>query len=632
MKLTASFCELNTLGVVANFKDEIMAGLVGAVSDRDVAFKLLECLKIMEYKECNATTLMVLGSNANINLHKCLGKIDEIYNSLNGSAFQGETGFCNASWIHNPANIQKKILSPVSPDEIVLVKKGIIGIRESVPTLLANHEHQPYCEADVDFFCDLIHHNIKSGLHFLHAVREAEHHVEGSYSIVTMRRSESQRLLALRRGSPLVIGFGNNENFVASHLNAIVPFIESYLYLEEGDIADIRQHEVIIYDENNERVERTVYQVNVDIHSDQNVHINHFIKNEIFEQPHAILSMLQRHLSHQQVYIESFGKQAHTIFQYIQRVQIISDKESFNAALVGRYWIEELSGLPCQVQHASKNRYNLRCIENNTLFVTLSPSGEDAETIATLNIAKQLGYGGMLTIGNIPNSTLARESDLAIITTDNYYPSCIKPFASQLSALLLLAVALGRFNTFGVRKEAMLVEQLENFPKKIQQILKLDARISELAHNFADKRGAVIFANGIQYPVAMEGAQQLKEIAAMQVEVYPVNEFSRVSSVLIDPEMPVIALSSSGGILNRFLQEVVDFGANLTVIADKPVSLKNSDVNWVNLPWMDKILSPIAFVIPMQLLAYHVSVLKGIELNGHDGFMKSKYFREFRNG
>lgn len=410
-----------------------------------------------------------------------------------------------------------------------------------------------------------------------------------------------------------MIGLGKNENFIASDHNALLHVSEQFMYLEEGDIADITSKNVTIYDEKGKEVKRDIFTTDKNKDKAKKGKYTHLMLKEIYDQPDTILSTLQGRLNDQQVFVEAFGIDAPMYFSRIHRVEMVGSGTSYHAALVGRYWIEEIAGLPCQVEIASESRYRERIVEPNTLFVTLSQSGETVETVNALRKAKNLGYTASLTIGNAPDSSLVKESDLVLITGEgtNRNMTSIKDFTAQLTALSLLALSLGRYHRLDPIKEAVLAKKLINLPLKAQQTLKLDSYIKSLAPELTQRQRALFLGNGIQLPVAMEGAMKLKETSSIYAEAVLADDFDKLH-LETDTQTPIIAIAPPKPFFETFATKLAEQDRNVIVLTDEEDGMKDTDaIKVINLPAIDKLFAPITYVIPMQLLAYHVAVKKG---------------------
>lgn len=606
-----------------------MCGIVGAVAQRDVAPILLEGLKRLEYRGYDSAGMAVIGPQQNLLRHRALGKVCELQTMLSSNPLLGNTGIAHTRWATHGKPSEQNAHPHIAGDEIALVHNGIIENHEKLRERLLKSGCNLSSETDSELVAHLVYEQIKTGLDFLSAIQKVAKELEGAFAIGFIRRSEPGRLVALRSGSPLVIGMGIGENFLASDHLALLPVAQQFMYLEEGDVADIQRDQVKIYGQTGEAVKREIHVSDLSQDIAEKGPYRHFMLKEIFEQPRAVTSTLTGRTNKNRILVETFGTQAVELFKKIQRIQLIACGTSYHASLVGRHWLESLANIPCQVEIASEYRYRSKIIEPNTLFVTLSQSGETADTVGALRLAKSLGYENSLAICNVPESSLVRESGLAFMTGagPEIGVASTKAFTTQLTALLLLTIALGRFHGMSPETEAGLIEQLRLLPKQLEQALTLDKAISKLAKKFADKRHALFLGRGIQFPIALEGALKLKEISYIHAEAYPAGELKHGPLALVDADMPVIALASNDDVLEKLksnLQEVRAREGQLIVFADPTVNFeKDNTMEVITMPAVNKVLAPIVYTIPLQLLAYHVAVLKGTDVDQPRNLAKS---------
>lgn len=573
-----------------------MCGIVGAVSERNVVPFLIKSLKLLEYPGFDNASILVINEKHKIEQFETLTTVLELEKYIERHPLLSNIGIANTNW-NRSINTVETINSHSIREEIGLVQIGLIEEND-------NNEIVNY----------LIHHYINLGQDFLTAIRTAEKNIKGTFSFIGMLCTEPDHLKALCRGSTLVIGLGANENFIASDHTKLLPFTNEFIYLQEGDIADITKKTITIYDNNGVQVERQIYKTTSNKAKAQKGKYEHYMIKEIYDQPDTILSTLQGRVSEDQVNVETFGSNAAEFFGRIHRVQIVAKGSSFHAALAGRYWLESIAGTPCQVEMANESRYRARLVEPNTLFVALSQSGETIETLNALRTAKNLGYTATLAISNKPGSSIVKESDLVLLTGDGTGTNMtsIKDFTTQLLGLSLLAMALGRYHRLDKKSEANLVKKLKNLPNKTRQTLKLDTNIKNLSEELTDQERAIIFGNGIQLPVAMNGAMWLKETSSIYTDAYPADELNQAEFEYVDQRTPILALAPPETSFDDFLTKARDRYKNLIVFADEKQALKNSNgLRTINLPSVDELLTPITYIIPMQLLAYHVAVKKG---------------------
>ncbi len=605
-----------------------MCGIVGAVAQRDVALILLEGLKRLEYRGYDSAGIAVIDSNEHLQRHRAPGKVKELQGLLEATPLLGNTGIAHTRWATHGKPNENNAHPHFAGNEIALVHNGIIENHESLRAQLLASGCTLISETDSEIIAHLVHQQILAGLDFLSAVQKVALVLEGAFAIGFMRRTEPGRLLALRRGCPLVIGVGIGEHFLASDHLALLPVAQRFIYLEEGDLADIRRDKVTIYDADGISVERLTHTSTLRHEMAEKGKFRHFMLKEIFEQPYAVSSTLEGRLSREHILTQSFGPHAAELFSRIKRIQIVACGTSYHAGLVGRYWLESLAGIPCQVEIGSENRYRQQIVEPETLFITLSQSGETADTLGSLRLAKTLGYAATLAICNVPESSLVRESDSSFMTSagPEIGVASTKAFTTQLTSLLLLTTAICR-SRGNKQTEAILVKQLQDLPKKIEQALVLDQPIKQLAKFFADKHHALFLGRGIQFPIALEGALKLKEISYIHAEAYPAGELKHGPLALVDPEMPVIVLASADALLEKLksnLEEVRARGGQLIVFADEAAGIeKVLGTQVINMPAVDPLLAPIIYTIPLQLLAYHVAVLKGTDVDQPRNLAKS---------
>lgn len=607
-----------------------MCGIVGAVAQRDVAPILLEGLKRLEYRGYDSAGMAIIDAKQLVKRHRAVGKVKELAELLAAQPLYGSTGIAHTRWATHGKPSEQNAHPLISNEEVVVVHNGIIENHEVLRTKLLASGYRFSSETDTEVVAHLLHQYLAAGKDFLTAVQTVAKELEGAFAIVFMHRKEPGRLIGLRRGSPLVIGIGIGEHFFASDQLALLPVAQKFIYLAEDDLADITRDNVTIYDKENNIVRRAVQTSNLSHDVADKGQYRHYMLKEIFEQPEAVAATLQGRLSRHQILTNVFGERAEHILPKVKRVHIVACGTSYHAGMVGRYWLEELANIPCQVEIASEYRYRNPVVENETLFVTLSQSGETVDTLAAFRAAKTAGYLSTLVICNAPESSLVRESELVFLTHagPEIGVASTKAFTTQLVALLLLTIVLGRYQkSIDSKKEAELVESLESLPKKILNTLALDKTIQQLADHFADKHNSLFIARGVHYPIVLEGALKLKEISYIHAEAYPAGELKHGALALVDHEMPVIALAPANELIDKLksnLQEVRARGDDVILFCDEQVKLENTaDMRVIKLPEVEKILSPIIHTIPLQLLAYYVAVCKGTDVDQPRNLAKS---------
>ncbi|MEN8177242.1 MAG: glutamine--fructose-6-phosphate transaminase (isomerizing), partial [Pseudomonadota bacterium] len=550
-----------------------MCGIVGAVAQRDVAPILLEGLKRLEYRGYDSAGLAVLNDNQCMTRHRTLGKVKELEDAYNENPLPGKIGIAHTRWATHGEPSVRNAHPHICKDHVGIVHNGIIENHEILRVSQTKAGHRFTSETDTEVIVHAIHDQLETGVDLLDAVRNTTRILDGAYALGVINREEPNRMIVARHGSPLVIGLGIGENFIASDVFALLPVTQKFIFLEEGDIAEISRLGIIIFDREGKRVERAIKESGISADSVERGEYRHYMLKEIFEQPRAVSDTLEGRISKNRVLPSSFGLGAEELLSSVEAVQIVACGTSYHAGLVARYWFESVTGLPCSVEVASEYRYRNHFVPANCLFVTISQSGETADTLAALKLAKKLGYASTLVICNVPESSLVRESDMVFLTHagPEIGVASTKAFTTQLVALLFLVTVMGRYNGLDEEAEERRVEALRTLPGKIEAALQLDEKIKELAERFVDKQHALFLGRGDQYPVAMEGALKLKEISYIHAEAYPAGELKHGPLALIDDEMPVITVAPNNELLEKLksnLEEVRARGGELYVFAD----------------------------------------------------------------
>lgn len=598
-----------------------MCGIVGAVAERDVTPILLEGLQRLEYRGYDSAGLVVLNQDGELQRVRTTGKVARLREAIAENPVSGSCGLAHTRWATHGSPSDRNAHPHVSADELAIVHNGII---ENFEQLLARQEALGYgfsSDTDTEVAAHQIHYYYAHSGDLLQAVQAALKDLEGAYAFGVVCRREPGRLIAARKGSPLVIGIGIGEHFIASDPAALLLVTHRFIYLEDGDVADVRRDSLRIYDRHGQPVEREIKVSQLSPDAVEKGEYRHFMIKEIYEQPRAIAATLEGRITEDRVLEAAFGPQAAQLFPTIKRVQIVACGTSFHAGMVARYWMEDYAGLPCDVEIASEFRYRRHVVGPDTLFVTISQSGETADTLSALRVAKELGYVATLTICNVPDSSLVRESDMAIITRagPEIGVASTKAFTTQLSVLLMLVAALGRHHRLTPETEQRLVQGLRQLPTLIDQALQLEAQIEKLAELFADREHTLFLGRGPQYPIAMEGALKLKETSYIHAEAYPAGELKHGPMALIDDTMPVVAVAPCDALVDKLksnLQEVHARGGLLVVFADGEIGLESSQgFQVLRMPPVDDVVAPILYTVPLQLLAYHVAVLKGTDVD-----------------
>lgn len=606
-----------------------MCGIVGAAAERDVTPILLEGLRRLEYRGYDSAGLVLQNEAGLLKRVRTTGKVARLEEALAADPASGRCGIAHTRWATHGAPSDRNAHPHLSRDEIAIVHNGIIENYELLRERLRPLGYEFESETDTEVACHLIHAHYQRTRDLLAAVQAAVAELDGAYALGVVSSCEPGRLVAARKGSPLVVGIGLGEHFIASDVFALLPVTQRFIFLEEGDIADIRRESLAIYDRSGSAVERPVRTSELAADAADRGQYRHFMLKEIHEQPHAIAETLEGRLGEDRVLEAAFGPKAVQLFQTIKRVQIVACGTSYHAGSVARYWFETYAGLPCDVEVASEFRYRPHVVSPDTLFVTISQSGETADTLAALREAKSLGYSASLAICNVPESSLVRESDLTLMTRagPEIGVASTKAFTTQLTALLLLVAALGRYHRLDPAAEQRLVQALRQVPGLVEQALQLESHIETLAERFADKHHTLFLGRGVQYPIAQEGALKLKEISYIHAEAYPAGELKHGPLALVDDTMPVVAVAPHDDLVEKLksnLQEVRARGGVLYVFADETLGMQSEDGYEVfNMPAAAEIVAPILYTIPLQLLAYHVAVLKGTDVDQPRNLAKS---------
>jgi glucosamine--fructose-6-phosphate aminotransferase (isomerizing) len=606
-----------------------MCGIIGGVSQRDVPEILLEGLRRLEYRGYDSAGMAVLTDPRQLKRIRTLGKVQQLAELMERDPLPGKLGIAHTRWATHGEPSERNAHPHICRDRCAIVHNGIIENHEQLREEQLALGHEFTSGTDSEVIVHAVYDRLERGEGLVDAVRETVRDLEGAYALGVLDARDPDRLVAARHGSPLVIGLGFGEGFIASDVFALLPVTQRFIFLEEGDIAEITRNGIRIWDRTGKPVVRSVKESGLNAEVVERGEYRHYMLKEIFEQPSAIANVLEGRISGVKVLPQAFGNGAEGVFDRVKAVTIVACGTSFHAGLVSRYWIESLTGLPCNVEVASEYRYRKHVVPEGSLFVTISQSGETADTLAALRMAKDLGYMATLAICNVPESSLVRESDLVLLTHagPEIGVASTKAFTTQLAGLLLLMIVIGRCNGLTQEDEEHLVGLLRTLPGKIEEALALDEIIGALAQRFAEKRHALFLGRGEQYPIAMEGALKLKEISYIHAEAYPAGELKHGPLALIDEEMPVVAVAPNDKLLEKLksnLEEVRSRGGELFVFADDRVSMaEEKGVTVVKVPQVDGLVSPLLFTVPLQLLAYHVAVLKGTDVDQPRNLAKS---------
>ena len=619
-----------------------MCGIVGAIAHRPVSPILLEGLRRLEYRGYDSAGLAVVDPDGQIHRVRTLGKVAQLRAALDEQPLAGTLGIAHTRWATHGEPSTQNAHPHMARERCALVHNGIIENHEQLRREQTAAGHRFTSQTDTEVVVHAIYDALEAGHELVEAVRQTIRRLDGAYALGVIDTQYPDRLVAARQGSPLVIGVGFQEYFIASDVFALLPVTNRFIFLEEGDVAELRRDRLSIWNAQGEQVERPLRESSVAADSAERGQYRHFMQKEIFEQPRAVADTLDGRLSSDGVLPEAFGVDAEQIFAQAQAVTIVACGTSYHAGLVARYWIESLVGLPCNVEVASEYRYRKHVVSPGSLFVTISQSGETADTLAALRIAKESGYATALAICNVPESSLVRESDLVLLTRagPEIGVASTKAFTTQLVALLLLTLTLARLHRAATGDQAgqgthgdeqarsvQQIELLRSLPAQLERILALDDAIAALAEQFVEKHHCLFLGRGEAYPIAMEGALKLKEISYIHAEAYPAGELKHGPLALIDEDMPVVVVAPNNALLEKLksnLEEVRARGGQLYVFADDQVPFQQDPgVTIIRVPETDDLIDPLVFTIPLQLLAYHVAVLKGTDVDQPRNLAKS---------
>ena len=606
-----------------------MCGIVGAVAQRDVAEILINGLHRLEYRGYDSAGVAVVNEHHELQRVRCLGKVKALDEVVSEKPLIGGTGIAHTRWATHGEPSETNA-HPHASGTFAVVHNGIIENHEELRELLKSRGYVFLSQTDTEVIAHLVEWEMRSTDSLLEAVKKAVKQLTGAYGMVVMDSRHPEHLVAARSGSPLVIGLGIGENFLASDQLALLSVTRRFIFLEEGDIAEITRRTVDIYDTYGNKVEREIHESNLENDAAEKGKFRHFMQKEIYEQPTALINTMEGRINHENVIVDSIGNGAKGILEKVEHIQIVACGTSYNAGMVARYWFESLAGVSCDVEIASEFRYRKFVTRSNSLLITLSQSGETADTLAALRLAKEKGYMAALTICNVAGSSLVRESDLAFMTRAGVEVgvASTKAFTTQLVALLMLVMALGKVKGhISAEKEHEIIKAMQSLPVEIEKALAFDTEIEALAEDFAEKHHALFLGRGAFYPIAVEASLKLKEISYIHAEAYAAGELKHGPLALIDADMLVIVVAPNNELLEKVksnIEEVRARGGQLYVFADKEAGFTPSEgMKIITMPKVNDIVAPIFYTIPMQLLSYHVALIKGTDVDQPRNLAKS---------
>ncbi|CAH7067329.1 L-glutamine--D-fructose-6-phosphate aminotransferase [Vibrio chagasii] len=598
-----------------------MCGIVGAVAQRDVAEILVEGLRRLEYRGYDSAGVAVVDTESNLTRVRRLGKVQELADAVEEQQVIGGTGIAHTRWATHGEPSEANAHPHMSGD-IAVVHNGIIENHEALRAMLQERGYVFSSQTDTEVIAHLVEWELRTSASLVEALQKTAKQLDGAYGTVVVDRKDPSRIVVARSGSPIVIGFGMGENFLASDQLALLSVTRRFMYLEEGDVAEVTRRDVTVFDVAGERVEREIVESNAEHDAGDKGKYRHFMQKEIFEQPTALINTMEGRISDTSVITNAIGVKAEEILSKVEHVQIIACGTSYNSGMAARYWFESLAGVSCDVEIASEFRYRDFVVRPNSLLVTLSQSGETADTLAALRLAKEKGYMSAMTICNVAGSSLVRESDFAFMTRagTEIGVASTKAFTTQLAAMLMMVTSIGRLQgRINEEKEAEIVQALHQLPTDIEKALAFDKEIEALATDFADKHHTLFLGRGEYYPIAMEASLKLKEISYIHAEAYAAGELKHGPLALIDADMPVVVIAPSNDLLEKLksnVEEVRARGGLLYVFADQDAGFESDEnMKIIKMPHVSEVTAPIYYTVPMQLLSYHVALIKGTDVD-----------------
>ena len=606
-----------------------MCGIVGAVAERNVVEILLEGLKRLEYRGYDSAGVALLQNDGILTRIRRTGKVQELADAVAEGEALGTTGIAHTRWATHGGVTEANAHPHFSNERLAVVHNGIIENYEKLRNALKEKGYVFGSDTDTETIAHTVHEALKTGETLLSAVQSAVKEFHGAYGTVIMDKEDPSRVVVARSGSPLVIGLGLGENFIASDQMALLPVTRRFIFLEEGDVAEITRRSVSIFDKDGCPVEREVIESNVEHDAGDKGMYRHYMLKEIHEQPVVVRNTLKDRLGESGLTRDAFGKEADAILSKVKHVQIAACGTSYHAGMTARYWLEQYANVSCNVEIASEFRYRKSVVHADSLLITISQSGETADTLAALRLAKELGYNASLAICNVPGSSLVRESDLAFMTQAGAEigVASTKAFTTQLTAFLMLTLALGEYNGMAAQDKQDIVNALHSLPAKLEETLTITQGIEDLAEEFADKHHSLFLGRGDQYPIAMEGALKLKEISYIHAEAYASGELKHGPLALIDEEMPVIVVAPNNELLEKLksnVEEVRARGGIMYVFADKDARFAGDEtMRVIDVPHCDAPIAPIVYTLPLQLLSYYVALIKGTDVDQPRNLAKS---------
>ncbi len=606
-----------------------MCGIVGAIAERNIVPILIEGLRRLEYRGYDSAGVAVVDKDQELGLCRTTGKVAELEEKLAESPLRGRIGVAHTRWATHGGVTEANAHPHLSGGRVAVIHNGIIENFQPIKDELVAKGYEFQSETDTEVAAHLVHDYLVQGNNLLDAVQKAVKKFQGAFALLVIDSEDPERIVVSRVASPLVIGLGLGENYVASGVPALLPVTQRFIYLEQGDIAEITREEVNIFDADGNAATREVHETHWDTDSAEKGPYRHYMLKEIFEQPAALADTLYGRVSNHRVLPQSLGPRAAELLDQAEHIHIVACGTSYHAGCVAKYWIESLAGVPCQVEIASEYRYRQVVVPENSLFVTLSQSGETADTLEALRLAKQSGYIGTLTICNSAHSSMVRESDLVMMTQagPEIGVASTKAFTTQLLSVLIVSLMLARHRGLTEEHEKEFVSNIYRAASACEEALEMSEELKHVAEDFSDKHHTLFLGRGPMWPIAMEGALKLKEISYIHAEAYAAGELKHGPLALIDEDMPVVVVAPNNELLDKLksnMQVVRARGGQLYVFADSESGIKaEPGMKVIAMPHADRLIAPIVYTVPLQLLSYHVAVLKGTDIDQPRNLAKS---------
>ena len=606
-----------------------MCGIVGAIAQRNIEPILVEGLKRLEYRGYDSAGIAILDPKTNAILRtRVFGKVAALEKALHEKPLSGHAGIAHTRWATHGKPNEINAHPHTSHDEIAIVHNGIIENHQLLRKKLLEANYVFVSETDSEVIAHLLHYHFSNHNDMMTALQKTANDMKGAYALCVLSKKTPDYVYAVRSGSPLVIGLGIGENFIASDPLALLPVTQKFIYLEEGDIAAVSLTQVQVKNDRGDIVTREIHECTSEMDAVSKGGFRHFMLKEIYDQPNVITTALEFYLTRDGKIADILGKNTGLVLSKIKRIQIVACGTSYNAGLVARYWMESIAKIPTQVEVASEFRYRDSVMEPDTLFIAISQSGETADTLAAMRHAKEMGCKNILALCNMAESTLARESNLLLLMHSGREVgvAATKTFIAQLTAFAVLTLAIAKQTGLAQKEIDTHLHALQQLPNVLGDLLHLDAQIQIISKQFTHKQNALFIARGEHYPIALEGALKLKEISYLHGEAYAAGELKHGPIALIDENMPVIVIAPHNKLFEKLasnVQEVCARGGEVFVLSDAPADVFDNAVNIITMPPIPDFVAPIAYTLPLQLLAYHIAVLKGTDVDQPRNLAKS---------